>query len=76
MRERLVRLRQYHDAHTVHKVLSKLQPVEEEAFLAAYNAQVGWTGLGMYRHSPTTGGSHSLSLHAYYSSIIDLSLSH
>lgn len=41
VRERLVRLRQYHDAHTVHKVLSKLQPVEEETFLAAYNAQVG-----------------------------------
>ena len=47
IRERLVRLRQYHDAHTVHKVLSKLQPVEEETFLAAYNAQVGWTGHGM-----------------------------
>ncbi|CAN0031628.1 unnamed protein product [Laminaria digitata] len=40
MLERLVRLRQYHDAHTVHKVLIKLQPVEEEAFLAEYNAQV------------------------------------
>lgn len=37
----LVRLHQYHDAHTVHKILVKLQPVEEKAFLAEYNAQVG-----------------------------------
>ncbi|CAM9457574.1 unnamed protein product, partial [Hapterophycus canaliculatus] len=35
----LVRLHQYHDAHTVHKSLAKLRPVEEEAFLAKYNAQ-------------------------------------
>lgn len=41
--ERLVRLHQYHDAHTVHKVLSKLQPIEEETFLATYNEQVGWS---------------------------------
>ncbi len=38
---RLVRLHQYHDAHTVHKVLVKLQPVEEKAFLAEYQSQVG-----------------------------------
>ncbi|CAM9213846.1 unnamed protein product, partial [Scytosiphon promiscuus] len=30
----------YHDAHTVHKCLAKLQPVEEQAFLAEYNAQI------------------------------------
>ncbi|CAB1107083.1 unnamed protein product [Ectocarpus sp. CCAP 1310/34] len=36
----LVRLHQYHDAHTVHKALVKLQPVEEKAFLAEYNAQI------------------------------------
>lgn len=38
--ESLVRLHQYHDAHTVHKALAKLQPVEEKAFLAEYHAQV------------------------------------
>eukprot|EP00903_Cladosiphon_okamuranus_P010376 g9815.t2 len=36
----LVRLHQYHDAHTVHKALSKLQPLEEKAFLAEYHAQI------------------------------------
>lgn len=37
---RLVRIHQYHDAHTVHKALVKLQPLEEKAFLAEYHAQV------------------------------------
>ncbi|CAN0172306.1 unnamed protein product [Ectocarpus sp. 12 AP-2014] len=36
----LVRLHQYQDAHTVHKALVKLQPVEEKTFLAEYNAQI------------------------------------
>lgn len=46
----LVRLHQYHDAHTVHKALVRLQPVEETAFLAEYNAQVG--ALGILRRRP------------------------
>ncbi|CAM9305100.1 unnamed protein product [Ascophyllum nodosum] len=36
----LLRLHRYKEAHTVHKMLMKLKPMEEKAFLAAYGKQI------------------------------------